>query len=289
MDLGFFSMNTDHSFPIDQLARELEERGFESLWVGEHSHIPVKRETPYPGGGELPDAYTRMADPFVSLMAAGAATENLKLGTGVCLILERDLIATAKTAATLDRLTNGRLVMGIGCGWNVEELRNHQPDLPFKKRYGAMRERVAALRELWTEDESSYHGDHVNFDALRCFPKPVQTPHPPIMLGNWGPTGIKHVVEYADEWGPVDSFFADPVAQVQEFRRQVEDAGRDPESIPITIFATAQPTIEKLASYRDAGAVRVVLATGHPGMHRADKALPFIDRYVEYIAELSDN
>lgn len=287
MDLGFFTMNTDYSIPIDRLAHELEERGYESLWVGEHSHIPVHRETPYPGGGELPEAYTRMADPFVSLMAAGAATENLRLGTGVCLILERDLIATAKTAATLDRLTDGRLVMGVGCGWNVEELRNHQPDLPFKKRYGAMRERVAALRRLWTDDEASYDGEHVNFDPVQCFPKPVQSPHPPVMLGNWGPVGIKHVIEYADAWGPVDSFFEDPVAQVGEFRQQCEDADRDPASIPITIFATAQPTIERLASYREAGAVRVVLGTGHPAMHRADKAIPFIDRYVGAIAELA--
>ncbi|MDG2111848.1 MAG: LLM class F420-dependent oxidoreductase [Actinomycetota bacterium] len=287
MDLGFFTMNTDHSIPIDRLARELEARGYESLWVGEHSHIPVHRETPYPGGGELPDAYTRMADPFVSLMAAGAATENLRLGTGVCLILERDLIATAKTAATLDQLTEGRLIMGVGCGWNLEELRNHQPDLPFKKRYGAMRERVAALRNLWTDDEASFHGAHVDFDPVHCFPKPVQSPHPPVMLGNWGPVGIEHVIEYADEWGPVDSFFHDPVAQIRQFRQQCEDAGRDPASIPITIFATAQPPIGRLASYREAGAVRVVLGTGHPALHRADKAITFIDRYVEAIAKLA--
>ncbi|MFT7600575.1 MAG: putative F420-dependent oxidoreductase [Acidimicrobiales bacterium] len=287
MELGFFTMNTDHSIPIDRLARELEARGYESLWVGEHSHIPVRQETPYPGGGELPVPYTRMADPFVSLMAAGAATTNLRLGTGVCLILERDLIATAKTAATLDRLTAGRLVMGVGCGWNVEELRNHQPDLPFKRRYGAMRERVAALRKLWTDDEASFHGEHVSFEPVQCFPKPMQLPHPPVMLGNWGPVGIKHVIEYADEWGPVDSFFEDPVAQVQEFRQQCEDAGRDPASVPITIFSTGQPSMERLASYREAGAVRVVLGTGHPGLHREDKAIPFIDHYVDAIAELA--
>ncbi len=287
MDIGFFSMNTDHSLPIDRLARELEERGFESLWVGEHSHIPVARESPYPGGGELPEAYTRMADPFVSLMAAGAATTDLHLGTGVCLILERDLIATALTAATLDRLTDGRFTMGVGCGWNVEELRTHQPDLPFRHRYGAMRERVAALRSLWTEDEPSYHGDHVDFDPILLYPKPVQTPHPPVMLGNWGPVGIRHVIEYADEWGPVDSFFEDPVRQVQEFRQQCEDAGRDPDSLPITIFATAQPPIGRLAAYKEAGAVRTVLATGHPGVHLADKALPFLDRYADAITELA--
>lgn len=287
MDVGFFTMNTDHSLPIDRLARELEARGYESLWVGEHSHIPTSRESPYPGGGELPDAYTRMSDPFVSLMAAGAVTDDLKLGTGVCLILERDLVATAKTAATLDRLTDGRLVMGIGCGWNVEELRTHQPDLPFRRRYGAMRERVAALRELWTQDEAAYSGEHVQFDSLYCYPKPVQEPHPPIMLGNWGPVGMRHVIEYADEWGPVDSFFEDPVTQVTEFRRQCEDAGRDPDSLPITVFATAQPPIGRLESYRDAGAVRVVLGTGHPALHLPDKALPFVDRYADAIERLA--
>jgi probable F420-dependent oxidoreductase len=287
MDIGFFTMNTDHSLPIDQLARELEDRGYESLWVGEHSHIPVRQESPYPGGGDLPVAYTRMSDPFVSLMAAGAATENLRLGTGVCLILERDLIATAKTAATLDRLTNGRFVMGVGCGWNVEELRDHQPDLPFKRRYGAMRERVHAMRALWTDDEAEFHGDYVNFDPVQCFPKPLQAPHPPVMLGHWGPVGIQHVIDYADEWGPVDSFLEDPVRQVNEFRRQCEDAGRDPNSIPITIFATAQTPISRLHAYRDAGAVRVVLGTGHPALHLPDKVLPFIDGYVDAISELA--
>jgi len=287
MDVGFFTMNTDRSLPIDRLARELEARGYESVWVGEHSHIPVRRETPYPGGGDLPEAYTRMADPFVSLMAAGAVTERLKLGTGVCLILERDLIATAKTTATLDRCTAGRLVMGIGCGWNVEELRNHQPDLAFTKRYGAMRERVHALRALWTDDEAEYHGTHVDFDPVHCYPKPLQSPHPPVMLGHWGPVGIRHVIEYADEWGPVDSFFDDPLARVADFRRQCEDAGRDPDTLPITVFATGHPTIERLESYRDAGAVRVVLGTGHPTLHREDKALPFIDRYADAIAQLA--
>jgi probable F420-dependent oxidoreductase len=287
MDVGFFTMNTDHSIPIDRLARELESRGYESLWVGEHSHIPVLQETPYPAGTELPVAYTRMADPFVSLMAAGAATQNLKLGTGVCLILERDLIATAKETATLDRLTNGRLVMGIGCGWNAEELRNHQPDLPFTKRYGAMRERVHALRALWTEDEASYHGQYVNFDPLRSFPKPVQSPHPPVMLGHWGPVGIRHVIEYADEWGPVDSFLDDPQARVGEFHQQCEDAGRDPATLPITIFATGQPTMEKLESYRAAGTARVVLGTGHPVLHHEDRAVPFLDRYADAIAQLA--
>ena len=287
MDVGFFTLNTDRSFPIDRLARELEDRGFESLWVGEHSHFPVREETPYPGGGPRPDAYNRMADPFVSLMAAGAVTERLVLGTGVCLILERDLIATAKTAATLDMLTGGRLVMGIGCGWNVEELRNHQPDLPFSRRYGAMRERVHALRALWTEEEAEYHGEHVDFEPLYCFPKPVQQPAPPIMLGHWGPVGIRHVIEYADEWGPVDSFFEDPVRQVAEFRQQCEDAGRDPDSIEITIFAAAQPPIGRLMAYRDAGARRVVLGTGHPALHLPDKALPFIERYTDAIEQLA--
>jgi probable F420-dependent oxidoreductase len=287
MDVGFFTLNTDQSIAIDRLARELESRGFESLWVGEHSHFPVREETPYPGGGERPDSYNRMSDPFVSLMAAGAVTENLKLGTGVCLILERDLIATAKTTATLDRLTGGRLIMGVGCGWNVEELRNHQPDLPFNRRYGAMRDRVHALRALWTEDEASYHGEHVDFDPVLCFPKPLQSPHPPVLLGHWGPVGMKHVIEYADEWGPVDSFFEDPVRQVAEFRQQCEDAGRDPHSIDITIFAAAQPPMGRLASYREAGAKRVVLGTGHPAMHFEEKALAFLDRYADAVTELA--
>ena len=287
MELGFFTMNTDHSIAIDRLARELEARGYESVWVGEHSHIPVRRDTPYPGGGELPVAYTRMSDPFVSLMAAGAATEKLKLGTGVCLILERDLIETAKTTATLDRLTNGRLVMGVGCGWNVEELRTHQPNLPFTKRYGAMRERVQGIRALWTQDEASYHGRYVDFGPLYCYPKPVQSPHPPVMLGHWGPVGIRHVIDYADQWGPVDSFLADPVARLAEFRQQCADSGRDPASLPITVFSTGNPPMRLLEAYRDAGAVRVVLGTGHPALHREEKCLDFLDRYAGAVAELA--
>ncbi len=287
MHVGFFTMNTDHSMPIDRLARELESRGFESLWVGEHSHIPVRRDTAYPGGGDLPEAYTRMSDPFVSLMAAGAATERLKLGTGVCLILERDLVETAKTTATLDRLTNGRLIMGVGCGWNVEELRTHQPDLPFTKRYGAMRERVAGLRALWTEDEAAYHGTYVNFGPLYSYPKPLQQPHPPIMLGNWGPVGLRHVIDYADQWGPVDSFMADPIAAIATFRQQCADAGRDPATVPVTVFLTGNPPLGMLDTYREAGAVRVVLGTGHPALHREQKALPFIDRYADAISQLA--
>lgn len=287
MDVGFFTMNTDQSIAIDRLARELEAREFESIWVGEHSHIPVRRDTTYPGGGELPVAYTRMSDPFVSLMAAGAATVRLKLGTGVCLILERDLLETAKTTATLDRLTSGRLVMGIGCGWNVEELHTHQPDLQFNKRYGAMRERVAGLRALWTQDEASHTGTYVRFGPLLSFPKPLQSPHPPIMLGHWGPVGIRHVIDYADEWGPVDSFLEDPVARLAAFRQQCEDAGRDPATIKITVFSTGNPTMSRLEEYREAGAVRVVLGTGHPALHREDKALDFLDRYAGAISLLA--
>jgi probable F420-dependent oxidoreductase len=287
MHVGFFTMNTDHSMPIDRLAVEVEARGFESLWVGEHSHIPVRRETAYPGGGELPVAYSRMGDPFVSLMAAGAATKRLKLGTGVCLILERDLIETAKTTATLDRLTGGRLVMGIGCGWNAEELRTHQPNLAFTSRYGAMRERVAGLRALWAQDEAEYHGRYVDFGPLYSYPKPVQEPHPPVMLGNWGPVGVRHVIEYADEWGPVDSFLVDPVAQLEEFRQRCADAGRDPASLPITVFVTGQPPVGRLEDYRAAGVARVVLGTGHPVMHEEPRALKFLDRYASALADLS--
>jgi alkanesulfonate monooxygenase SsuD/methylene tetrahydromethanopterin reductase-like flavin-dependent oxidoreductase (luciferase family) len=150
-----------------------------------------------------------------------------------------------------------------------------------------MRERVLALRALWTEDEPSYHGQHVNFDPLRSFPKPLQSPHPPVMLGHWGPVGIRHVIEYADEWGPVDSFFDDPQARVKAFHQQCEDSGRDPATVPITIFVAGQPTMEKLESYKAVGAVRVVLGTGHPVMHHEDRAVPFLDRYADAITQLA--
>ena len=181
MQIGVTMFATDYAIPIDELARETEARGFESLWVPEHTHIPTSRRTPWPGGGELPKEYSHTYDPFISLMYAAAVTKHLKLGTGICLIIERDTIIAAKEVASLDRLSGGRFLFGIGGGWNTEEMEHHGTD--FKTRFKKMGEQVRAMKAIWTKDVAEFHGDHVNFEPIWCWPKPAQQPHPPVLLG----------------------------------------------------------------------------------------------------------
>ena len=217
MHLAFSSMNTLKDPEPAILAQALEERGFESLWYGEHSHIPCSRKTPYPPGGDMPTPYLEMMDPYVSLMAAAAATTTLKLGTGIALLMERDIFAQAKTIATLDRLSGGRVMIGTGVGWNEEEFSNVNPH-PFNKRYGVLKETVAATRALWTEEEAEYHGTFINFDKVWARPKPVQAGGPPIYLGAMGPLGIKHAASWADGWYPVDVALPDVKSALANFR-----------------------------------------------------------------------
>ena len=290
--LGYISMNTEYGTRPDDLARELEARGYDSFWVGEHSHIPVDRTTPYPGGGELPQEYWHMMDPFVSLMAAGAATSDLKLGTGVCLVLEHDVLALAKSVATLDVLSGGRVLFGVGTGWNVEELANHRPDFEFKKRYSGMRETVQALRTLWTEEEAGFDGDIHHFTKVWSYPKPVQDPLP-VLLGNAGPLGIQHMIDYGDGWAPVDAGLRHPetgrpdtLGQIEAFREKAATAGRDPESIEISLFAWGDPPPERLESYAAAGVTRAVLGASRKGMGDPATTEPFLDRYAELIPDL---
>ena len=203
MKFGYLTGNHASGILPGHLARELEARGFDSVWFPEHTHIPVERRSPYPNGGQLPGSYIHMMDPWVSIAAASAETTTLTLGTGICLLLEHDLLDLACTVATADVVSQGRVVMGIGVGWNEEELENHRPDLPFRKRYSAMRERVEALRVAWREDEASFQGTWDRYSPSWVFPKPVEGTVP-IALGNAGPLGIQHAAEYADEWAPID-------------------------------------------------------------------------------------
>ena len=227
MKLGYFDFNADYSMRPDELGRACEERGYDSLWLGEHINIPISRRTPYPGGGELPKQYSHMRDPFISLTAAAAVTRNLKLATGVCLMVERDPITTAKEVATLDELSNGRVILGIGAGWNVEEMENH--GMPFKRRWKVLRERIMAMKSIWTQDEPSFHGEFVNFDPLWSYPKPVQKPHPPIVMGSILPQGLQRIVDYCDGWCPLDMASGEFEAAVAELRKRCESAGRDPD------------------------------------------------------------
>ena len=286
MDFGVFSYNTDYVMQPVALARALEERGFESLWIGEHTHIPASRKTPYPLGGELPRVYVDMMDPFVALGAAAAVTEKLKLGTGVCLVMQRDVITLAKEVATLDILSGGRVLFGIGGGWNQEEMENH--GTAFEHRFRILREKVEALKTLWIDDESTYNGRHVSFDRVWLYPKPIQKPHPPILGGFFSESGRKRVVRYCDGWMPNFAAMEDPdIAKAfSSLRQQMEEAGRDPASLSLGMWTLPDemPDEEKLQAFKTAGVQRVIMFAPVEG---SDKVLPFLDHYAELIPKLA--
>jgi probable F420-dependent oxidoreductase len=201
MDFGIAYFPTADALGPDELARLVEERGHESLFFAEHTHIPGGRESPYPAGGELPRKYSHTYDLFVALTAAAAATSRLRVGSGICLVVERDPITTAKEVASVDRLSGGRFEFGVGAGWNREEMANHGTDPGTRMRL--MRERVEAMKAIWTEDEASYHGEFVDFDRIWSWPKPAQRPHPPVLVGGNGPTVLDRVLAFGDAWFPI--------------------------------------------------------------------------------------
>ncbi len=229
MKFGIVIFPTDYAIDMRELAPAVEERGFESIWVAEHSHIPVSRESPYPAGGELPKHYSHTLDPFVALTAAAIATTRLRIGTGICLLVQRDPIHTAKETASLDHLSGGRFLFGVGGGWNREEMADH--GTPFAKRWQILRERVQAIKAIWTQDEAEFHGEYVNFGPMWSWPKPVQKPHPPVLLGGNGPNTLKRVVAYADAWMPNRG---DVAGRMTELRELAAAAGRGP--IPVTAY-----------------------------------------------------
>ena len=284
MDIAFSSMNTPVEHPPDELARALEERGFAALFVGEHSHIPCSRATPYPAGGEMPEPYRWMMDPFVSLTVAATATSRLELGLGVALPLEHDLFDLAKSVATLDRISGGRVLFGVGVGWNVEELANARPSLPWKRRFGALRESVGALRSLWCDEESEYHGEFFDFEPVWSLPKPLQSPHPPILAGFSGKLGTKHAVEWADVWMPMDAGLGNVAKKVELFREAVRAAERDP--IPITMVAFGDPDYDTLACYAELGVERTTVGIAREGWETGATPFSFLDRYAEMIPRL---
>ena len=285
MDFGAMMFCTDFSIRPDDLATLLEDRGFESMWVPEHSHIPADRRSPWPGGAELPQEYWHTYDPFVALTAAAAATTTLKVGTGICLVIERDPIMMAKEVASVDRLSNGRFIFGIGGGWNREEMANH--GTRSRSRWRLLRERILAMKEIWTREEAEFHGEFVNFDKMWAYPKPVQRPHPPILMGGDGPTTFDRVVEYCDGWMPISGRPQSGGPSLQEkiamLRRQAEEAGRDPASINITTFRGpdgSQPETDAIRRLEEAGVDRVIF--GLPSAER-DTVLPIIDQCAKLI------
>ena len=275
MKLGVSMFNTDYAMRIDDLARAVEERGFESLWLPEHTHIPKSRKSPWPGGANLPKEYWHTHDPFVALAMAAAVTRTLKLATGICLVIERDPITTAKEVASLDFLSNGRFLFGIRGGWNAEEMENHGTD--FTKRWRVLRERILAMKEIWTKDEAEFHGEFVNFDPIWSYPKPVQKPHPPIILGVNTPKARQRVVEYCDGWLPIAARAGDLAAGIADLRQQAEKAGRDPRSITVTVYG-GNPEEGTVRGYEKAGADRVVFPL--PSADR-DTVVPILDRYAK--------
>ncbi len=272
MDIGVMLFPTDRSIGPVELARAVEERGLHSLYFPEHTHIPVSRRTPYPAGGELPEEYKRTLDPFLALTAAAVATDRIELGTGICLVAQRDPIVTAKAVASLDVLSGGRFVFGIGVGWNEDEMAQHGVD-PARRRAVA-REHVLAMKALWTQDEAAFEGDHVHLEPSWSWPKPVQRPHPPILLGGaGGPVTFRHVVEYCDGFMPIGGrgVVRD---RITELRQAATEAGRDPESLLLKVFGV-RPKPETLQDYAEAGVGEVIV--GLPSAH-ADAVLPLLDR-----------
>jgi probable F420-dependent oxidoreductase len=277
MHLGVTIFATDYAIPIDELARETEARGFESLWVPEHTHIPTSRRSPWPGGAELPREYSHTYDPFVSLMYAAAVTENLKLGTGICLIIERDTITTAKEVASLDRLSGGRFLFGVGGGWNAEEMEHH--GTVYQTRFKKMGEQVRAMKEIWTKDVAEFHGEHVNFEPIWCWPKPAQRPHPPVLLGGESSYTLRRIVDYCEGWFPRSRNPELVTTGMAELKDRAAKAGRDMRTISVSVFGA--PGDQKLLdTYRDIGATRVILRL--PSESR-DTILPMLDQYAKFL------
>ena len=278
MRVGVFYFPTDYGIETGELGRVLEERGFESLFVCEHTHIPTSRRSPFPSGGPIQERYKHTHDPFVALSFAAAATKTLKLGTGICLVIERDPIVTAKSVASLDRMSGGRFLFGVGGGWNAEEMENH--GTVFSTRFRLLRERVLAMKALWTEEEPAYHGEMVDFDPVWFYPKPVQKPHPPIYLGGESDHTLKRVMEYCDGWFPRANDEFDPKLAASRLAAAASAVGRDPKSLSITVFR-APSDAAALKRYRDAGIDRVLLEI--PDLSRGE-ILKTIDRLAPLVA-----
>jgi probable F420-dependent oxidoreductase len=256
MELGVCYFPTDYGIGMTELGKALEDRGFKSLFVPEHTHIPLSRKTPFPSGGELPKRYSHTHDPFVALSFAAAATKKLKVGTGILLVPQHDPIATAKAIASLDQLSGGRFVFGIGAGWNEDEMNNH--GIKHADRFTQMGDRVKAMKALWTQEEAAYKGKFIQFDATWSYPKPHQRPHPPIILGGESDHTLKRIIDYCDGWLPRPRGF-DPVEGAGRLKRMAEQKGRDPKSLSITVFA-APPKADVLESYAKAGIQGALLA-----------------------------
>ncbi len=271
MKAGFSHFPTAYSIPPDELGPVLERHGVESIWVAEHSHIPLSRKSPAPAGGELARQYYDTYDPFVWLTMLAAHTSTLKLATGICLVIQRDPIHTAKQVASLDRLSGGRFLFGVGAGWNEDEMNNHGTQL--EGRFKLMRERVAAMKAIWTMDAAEFHGDLVDFDPMVSEPKPLSKPHPPIHVGGVFPGGARRAVQWADGWIPVGGRGgAELGPSIRDMREMAAEAGRDPAEIEVSIY-NAPATAEALQEFADAGVDRVAFTLPSVGTAEATESI----------------
>ena len=274
MKFGIAIFPTDYAISMTELAPQVEDAGFESLWVAEHSHIPTSRATPYPAGGELPRMYMHTMDPFVALTAAAVASKSLLLGTGICLLIQRDPIHTAKEAASVDCISNGRLLFGVGAGWNREEMADH--GTAFETRFKLLRERVEAVKAIWTQDEAEYHGEMVDFGPMWCWPKPVSKPHPPVLLGGNGPNVLKRVIAYADEWMPNRGA---ALERIPELRQMEAESGHA--HVPVSFYPRdTAADIERAAGVGVERAIFYVPADGRaPALTKLDALAKLIQPY----------
>ena len=255
-DIGIFYFATEYGHNVVDVARDAEQRGFESLWLPEHTHIPVSRKTPYAGGAELPEEYTHTLDPFVALAAVATATKRIRLATGISLLIEHDTITMAKTVATLDLLSNGRAILGVGGGWNREEAEHH--GVEWSQRFQQLEEQIRAIKVIWANEEASFHGDHVRFDPIWSWPKPIQRPHPPIVLGGETDHTLRRVIKHCDGWLPRARDPEIIVRGIARLNELAQEAGRDPESISINVFAP-RPDAELIDRFKSMGVARIVL------------------------------
>ncbi|CAJ1499540.1 TIGR03619 family F420-dependent LLM class oxidoreductase [[Mycobacterium] burgundiense] len=283
MDLGFISLNTPRDLTPNVLGAELESRGFESFWVGEHPQIPVAAADQfYPG---LLSAQKRMWDPLLSLMMAAQATSTLRVGTAVALPLEREIFTLAKQVATLDQMSGGRLLFGVGVGMRAEF--EVSQSIAWPDRYRALGDMVGALTALWTEDEAEHQGEFYDFEPVWSYPKPQQQPRPPVLTSATGPKALRASLAWADGWLPGDAALGDVAAAVEQFRRLAQEADRDPATMDMTIMAWGDPAPEVLARYRELGFNRVVLGGGRRGGGDPASTLEFLDRYAVLAEQLS--
>ena len=260
---------TDYSIQPVELAKAVEERGLDSLFFPEHTHIPTSRATPFPGGGDLPQMYWHTHDPFVALGACAAVTERIRLGTGICLVIERDPITLAKEVASLDVISNGRFVLGIGAGWNREEMENHGANYP--KRWAVVREKVLAMKAIWSEDEAEFHGEHVDFDSIWSWPKPAQAGGPPIWIGANSKWVFDRVAEYADGWMPIGGLGSGNMERMGE---ALAARGRKIEDLELALFG-APTNVDQLKGRIDQGFDELIFTLPDAP---ADKVLPLLDK-----------